>query len=665
MTTARSMPDERRILERCSTYTGDADQRPADQRWAELAADPNAALVDFQRNEDAFEYHTQGWNTEDGLPPKIRFAIAMGSLLVASEAGDPRARIHWRGVQNKVNSRIRGGNTPGSLAVQLMVNPVQDELLDAESGTALGVYLAASAMDQQAYTDWKKPVLTSLQESTQQGYEAARNVTRRLRGQDPLPRSSRPQDPSGKNFDMGHIDDLGRHSLRGYLGKYGLYPTTDEAILAATYGLVAQRMGAVAKYYANLGDRFSRQLTEDFLSSCMRLSGTSNPEKTTQRVYVELGALGRTMSEMFESAMLLFERRGVPVKGPGIPKTIGGVRSALKTTTVQAPNRPLAPVHTEMDRRLAPHSASRGIQPGVQVHPLGRRIKNQVREKIQARRQSTNKTAAGQQAAQANPAERRPSNSRESDPLLVRSFRDLLNAPSIDQELNNLPEDTVRAKNYPWSKVLVALTYRQHGDPARVSAREAKLFFHKRDTLHHLAWGQLSKMDALRMISNETDVRDDIFASAVEVHNWILRKVSGAEKLPGITPEEISHNRQLYGRAEQIFRGALESHMRKKYNLSPDFRMSKPMFNALAELTTFHLSGVWQDPNANKPAIQTFWKRLVGMFKGEPLNSAERIFFERATHTVTPRQNITVQDLPPKAQVLYQYLLSRTKTVLK
>lgn len=634
-------------------------------------------------NESAFEEHRNipAGRAENELFPRLKVAAAMGGLLVGSEAGNKQAIDGWERIQKLVNARSgRDRRSLGALVIQLIANPAKNAVMNnqgGDAGSVLSVYLAASAMDDGAYTSWKKPLPVSVHEGAKRTIETAYNTYQNIRwwlGKGPGPHKStgpKQQDPSGFEYDMGHIDALGKSYLAGYLKRYNLDSVNDEAMLAATYGLVVRRIGALPTFHSNERDIAAGQLIEDFLSSCYRLSGTKDLEKTKSTIKTTLGSLGTSFSEMFESADLLFYQRGIKVKGPGLSvgKKYARFMGNFATTGVKAPSRPLAAEHQALKDILDLHGADgkpRDTGAGSTTYESARQ---RFLRRSDARGDAT---TAPPSRPGAGPGARPGSGSGEehrrprSGARPPRRLSDLLNADSIDSDLQKIPEDPTTAPTYPWSRILTGILFRQSAG-VDLSNTESALYLKgvaRKGTLIKLVWRQLLETKSIDRIASSTEVRDDIFAGAVEVHRWLLRKVSGREKIEGATLEEVEQNQANYRKAERQMRESLISHFRLKYGMKPDDKMNLPMFNALSELTTFHLSGVWQDPGSNQRAFNTFWKRLTQAFKGWPLDAAERAFFDRATKAMNPgrgKQGVSVEDLPKDAQELYRYLDERRR----
>lgn len=523
----------------CARFTAEADLRQLDLLWDSYASDPNEAKVTFDK-------HIGDYNRgplplpKDELPGRLQAAAAFGAIILASEMGDADALRHYHTIEPAIN-RIGG----------LVLNQTAQPIVDEHVGTALGVYLAASAADTHGHTVWKQPVSSKISDAVGA-----------LRKSKPAPGQP------GKDVwshDSGHVDVTAASYLRQ---RYSL--TTNERIPALTlaYAEVVRRLGALPGYNLDAQNGIARQRIEDFVGACLRLTGERKATKpdVIQDVHTALRIAfihDKEIADMFRAGAHLLRDRGIPVKGhtggrvAPITAPIRGARNAFRKTTVgQRRQRPL------------PADWERFVPPKIDPP-------SSITQGAMARAKQTFNSMGASQSTSRNGASH---NTRQAaSPSLVpakqRPFGKLASGETAIEVATAAQLKPDQVQSYSWAALFAALSLRRgpHTPNRRVSER--KYLTDNENAMALRAARQVMAGSHLETVATTAHVPPEKLIELIELHRWAALVLASKKT----TTAAIEKIRAL----SNVIAQSLDSHVRTRYGSSPNVSIPPAQRDAL------------------------------------------------------------------------------------
>src|SRR5687768_12064963 len=138
----------------CAQFPGDESPSDLDRLWQSYAYAPTLALTAFNDHHSAYLRNVYTPVIVPGTPEDIKLsaqlhvAAAFGGAILAAEAEVPGGKEVYRRMRSTVDKL-------GHLVMNQVAQPTG---VVEDGGSALGVYLSASAADTQGFTVWEKPL---------------------------------------------------------------------------------------------------------------------------------------------------------------------------------------------------------------------------------------------------------------------------------------------------------------------------------------------------------------------------------------------------------------------------------------------------------------------------------------------------------------------------
>lgn len=635
---------------------------PVDQLWCEHTNNPPAAQRAFQEHVGSYSRFRPSSRGE-GVPPRIQVACAVGGLAVAAEAGDKWAAQAFKEIQSQHGKRSL--DNMGELIINQMASPRGLGVDDENPGSALALYLTASALERDnRYTVWQKT-------SADYGREAAQHLAskagRAARGRLPGSRGRSDTASSQRNSSNSSSDvmgfrttdmrELARSYLRAEMAKspYNLGDFSEHALLTAAAGAVAVRMGAIPKLYAEPTDRMSAQLLEDFAENCARIARSNDPHQIVRTIGSDFHA-GFNFRDLYALSVLLLARSGKRVTLYKPPRTnpvtraqqaATRARDSLKTTTVKVPNsgRPLRedltrgfgdPSRRELSGDMRRDETTYGGTTG-QTHT------ESLGDRVRAGLKGLGPVHSARAGAATRGSETRREVAEQRSPLLSER---LIHPPA---SLRTLLAEHGRSA-YDWSTELAAVALRSSG---RTTTASEQIFLGQHpDIIHRVVLRQHYEQripDRIR----EGGGNDSVLVSAIELQRWLQRVASGSVQSEHISPAAA----QKY---EASYWAALTAHARREYGISPDAPLSYAMVRTLSELTAAQrtINSIEDNPSNPmvRPVARSFGQRILAAMRGAD-SVVEKHYLARVQRQM---ESIAIEQLPEIAQRRYHWLITKT-----